>query len=272
MEEGQAATIWGLIDAELVTFPVVAQELNAAVVTFSVPLEAAETALASDAFQVVEADDGVDVVLVLFEYRRGDWAPCNSLDIAFPVRPVGGGRRGLYMCPTLVSHPFNSEAAYWTMGVSRSVGDIKVSVDDGTVTFAARNPGCHATTIRLPRGEVPAPRQLWSTRAYTSIGGQGYAVPFEMELPSRPLDVSEVSITLGTGPLADTLRMLGLPAPATFASWAEGLTGTFHQGQPVGELSSPAQAPEPTTSADGDGSSPADGASPRAPTRSSQPH
>jgi hypothetical protein len=265
VEEGQAATIWGLIDAELVTFPVVAQELNAAIVTFSVPREAAEAALASDEFRVVDDGGGVDVVLALFEYRRGDWAPCNSLDIAFPVRPVGGGRRGLYMCPTLVSHPFNSEAAYWTMGVSRSVGDIRVTIEDDTVTFAARNPGCHATTIRLPRGEVPAPRQLWTTRAYTSIAGHGYEVPFEMELPSRPLDVSEVSITLGTGPLADTLRLLGLPAPATFASWAESLTGTFHQGQPVAEPTPPPAAP-PAAAAP---TEPADG---RAPSASSPPH
>ena len=239
-EDREVVTVWGLIDAELVTFPVVAEELNAAVLTFTADRAAVEGCLPPDVFDVVDHDGAVDVILALFQYVRGDWAPCNSVDVAFPVRPAGdpGARVGLYMCPTLVSQAFNSEAAYWAMGVSRAVGHITVAVDGGIVTFRAADPGHAPTTFRLARGADPSARQLWRTRAYTCIGDRAYVVPFELELPSAPLDAGSVTVDLGTGPLADRLRALGLPAEPTFAAWAESLTGRFHQGEPLATAAS----------------------------------
>jgi hypothetical protein len=55
-----------------------------------------------------------------------------------------------------------------------------------------------------------------------------------MELPASALDAGEVVVDLGQGPLADTLRSLGWPAPVTYAGWGEGLTGRFHAGEPCG--------------------------------------
>ena len=245
-DDESAVTVWGLIDAQLVTFPVVAEQLNAALLTFKVGREAAEACLATDAFDVVEQDGAVDVILALFEYVRGDWAPCNSIDVVFPVRRAGdpGGRIGLYMCPTVVSHAFNSEAAYWSMGVSRALGEVTVVADDDTVTFRAADPGHAPTTFRLPRGDDVSARQQWRTQAYTCIGGRAYAVPFELELPSEPLDTAAVAIELGTGPLADRLRSFGLPAQPTFAGWAESLTGRFHPGR---ELTTRASDTRPST-------------------------
>jgi hypothetical protein len=231
-EAGASATVWGMIDAELVRFPVVADELNAAIVTFPTTRAAAEACMGSDAFEVVDAGGAVEVIVALFEYRRGDWAPCNSLDIAFPVRPVRAPDReaGIYMCPSLVNHPFNSEAAYWSMGVRRALGDLDVAYDDDTVTFTARDRGGTPSTVRLPRGVRRDHRRMLSTSAYTSLEGRAYAIPFEMELPASALDVAAVEITLGDGAIADTLRSLGLPAPLTYAGWAEGCTGRFHAG------------------------------------------
>jgi hypothetical protein len=187
----------------------------------------------TDAFEVVERNGQAEVIVALFESRRGDWAPCNSLDLAFYTRPVGGGpdEVGVYMCPTLVNQPFNSEAAYWTMGVSRSLAEIDVAYEPDVVTFSAQEPGGAPSTFRLPRGDGGSERTTFTTRAYTCIGDRHYAVPFEMELPTGPVDLGKVEVELGDGPVADALRTLGLPGPLTFAGWGEGLTGRFHAGR-----------------------------------------
>jgi hypothetical protein len=229
-------TVWGMIDATLVTFPVVADELNTGIVVFTTTRSAAEACLPTDAFEVIDVDGAVDVYVTLFEYVRGDWAPCNSVDIAFPAKPAGApdDQAGVYLCPTVVNQRFSSEAAYWTMGVSRSLAEVDVSHAEESVTFTVRERGLPASTLRLPRGRRPREKRPVATLAYTCVGTQPYVIPFEMDLPMSALDAGEVTVELGRGPLADTLRSLGWPAPVTFACWGEGLTGRFHAGEACG--------------------------------------
>ena len=42
-----------------------------------------------------------------------------------------------------------------------------------------------------------------------------------------------MGIEIGDGPVADELRSLGLPCAPDLATWGEGLSATFHLGQPV---------------------------------------
>lgn len=189
--------------------------------------------MGTDAFEVVDRAGRVDVFLTLFEYLRGDWAPCDSVDIAFPAKPAGApdDQAGIYMCPTVVNYRFNSEAAYWAMRVSRSFARIDVAHEDRSVRFTIQEDGQRRSRITIPRAPGPARSRLTSTRAYTCIGDRPYVIPFEMELPGTPLDTADVHIELGGGPMADRLRALGWPAPVTFSGWGQGLTGRFHAGQ-----------------------------------------
>jgi hypothetical protein len=225
-----------MIDATLVTFPVVADELNTGIVAFTTTRSAAEACLRTDAFEVVDVDGAVDVYVTLFEYLRGDWAPCNSIDIAFPAKPVGApdDQAGIYMCPAVVNQRFNSEAAYWTMGVARSLAEVDVTHADESVTFTVREQGLAASTIRLPRGRQPSEKRPVATLAYTLVDKKPYVIPFEMDVPMSTFDPGEVTVELGRGPLADTLRTLGWPAPLTFAGWGEGFTGRWQAGEACG--------------------------------------
>jgi hypothetical protein len=55
-------------------------------------------------------------------------------------------------------------------------------------------------------------------------GGSGFALGME---------AAAVSLELGTHPLADELRVLGLPCPAAMTTWTERMRGTWRAPEAI---------------------------------------
>jgi hypothetical protein len=60
-----------------------------------------------------------------------------------------------------------------------------------------------------------------------------YATPLAIEMPSGMVDPDDVELTLGTGPIAEELRSLGLPKAPDFCTWGEDGCATFQLGHQV---------------------------------------
>ena len=71
------------------------------------------------------------------------------------------------------------------------------------------------------------------TVSYSYLHGEARETPLALELGTGMIDPADVAVELGSGPIADELRSLGLPKAPDFATWGTGLSGTFQPARPV---------------------------------------
>jgi hypothetical protein len=107
-------------------------------------------------------------------------------------------------------------------------GDDEVAVDlevDGDLVLA----------LRVPRVQTDdAPRRVDAT-SYSMVGGIPCANTTTLDLPAGVVaDPATVEVVVGTGPVADVLRSLGLPRAPDVCAWGEGLTLTSRLPRPLG--------------------------------------
>jgi hypothetical protein len=94
--------------------------------------------------------------------------------------------------------------------------------------------GRTAFTLTLPRAEPAGAATRIDTESYSYLEGVPMATPLGMDLATGFVDPADVHLELGTGPIADELRSLGLPRLPDMCAWGEGLTATFQLGHPIG--------------------------------------
>jgi hypothetical protein len=227
-----------MIDARSVVFPARTHELSAVTLAFGVPPELVRGWLPGEAFELVEAEPGtVYVILALHDFGDGDWGACATCDICLPVRPVGAGPDagldGVYVCDALINRRFNSEVAYWSMGIARRFATIEVVRRAGGVTFLVAEGTDLTLEVRVPpEAEAATSATLLERLCYAYLDGEPYVVPFDIEFPDTVLDPASIQVDVGTGPLAATLSSLGVPRPPDLAAWGTGLACTFHTPYP----------------------------------------
>ena len=132
-----------------------------------------------------------------------------------------------------VDQVFTCEAGNRVMGFPKTVEVIDATYADDEVSFRLECDGRTAFTLALPRAAAIGPATRIETESYSYLDGVPHATPLSMDLASGVVDVADVRIDLGDGPIAEELRSLGLPAAPDLCSWGEGLTATFQLGHPI---------------------------------------
>jgi hypothetical protein len=237
-EAGQAdePIEWGQIEGVPICFPMVVASMNQATLVFSVPAAAASALLPGDTFEVVEAAPGVaQFVVALCDYVDNPWGDYDEVNLGFLVRPRGHDdivNSFVYRMP--VNQAFTCRAGNEVMGFPKTVEEIDVDYSDATVTFRLAMDGHEVLRVRLPRvagdgGQAP----VVETLSYSYLDGVPHETQLAMEMGTGMIDPGDVEIEVGTGPVADELRSLGLPSRPDLATWGEGLSATFHLPQPV---------------------------------------
>lgn len=227
---------WGQIDGVPICFPMVVKAMNQATLVFSVPAAAAAALLPGDTFEVVETAPGVaQFVMALCDYVDNPWGDYDEVNLGFLVRPVGHDdviNSFVYRMP--VNQPFTCRAGNEVMGFPKTVEEIVVDYEDTTVTFRLAMDGHEVLRVEVPRAageDGPAP--VVDTLSYSYLDGMPHETQLAMEMGTGMIDPDDVRIEVGTGPVADELRSLGLPSRPDLAIWGEGLSATFHLPQPV---------------------------------------
>jgi hypothetical protein len=230
------ARLWGMIDAQPIVFPLVVDHLNAATLLFSAPVEAARSLVPGHLFEVGESQPGTaEITVVITQYRRGSWGAYNAFNVGARGRPVGmpAAPMGAFVLPSPVSDRFGCEAAHRALGMPGSVEPIDVSHAPDHVTVSVMPEGRHEVTVRMPRVARQSPPVRIETVGYSEVEGALQSVRVEFDVPVDLIDPHDVEIELGAGPLADTLRTLGLPCRPELCTWGERLSAVFHQAERV---------------------------------------
>jgi hypothetical protein len=229
-------TTWGTILDRTISFPMEVPKLNAATMLFTVPAPAARALLPGDAFELVETGPGyAQLIVAACDYTENPWGAYNEINLGFLVRPVGGSEDavGSFIYRMPVNEEFTCEAGNRVMGFPKTVEVIDVVYGDDEVTFRMVFGGHPTLELRMPRVASPDEPARISTVSYSYLDGKPHGTTLEMEMGEVVTDPGKVGIEVGTGPVADELRSLGLPATPDLCSWGEGLAATFHSPQPV---------------------------------------
>lgn len=188
--------------------------------------------LVPDAFEVVESAPGqTQLTLVIVDYRDNDLGDYDEVGIIFFVRPAGrpDAEVGTYIYKLPVNQSFTCEAGCRIWGFPKSVEQIAFDYADDSATCRLEMDGQHVFTLTVPRGgdgETPTT----PATGYTLIDGVPHELVFtragrgEQTIPGG----AGVRLELGSHPIADELRALGLEAAQPLLSaWSEHMSGEF---------------------------------------------
>ena len=224
---------WGTIQGTPITFPMEVERYHAATMGFSVPADAAATLLPGDAFVVTEIQPGeAQLIVSLCDYRENPWGDYNEVNLGFLARPVDEGPEviGSFIYRMPVDQEFTCVAGNEVMGFPKVVTRIDADYTDERVTFRLWDGGEPALTVSLPRVVSDGGTTRSDSSSYSYLDGVPHATPLAIDLSSGAVDADDVEIALGAGPIADELRLLGLPKSPNFCTWGEDLTATFQLG------------------------------------------
>ncbi|HEX8805115.1 MAG TPA: hypothetical protein VF743_13005 [Acidimicrobiales bacterium] len=234
MHVGGKVTLWGMIDARTITFPVEAEDFNAAVARYPVPADRARELVCGCGFDVVEARPGTATLIIsAIDFRRHQWGSFRAVSFALLARPTG--QPDAPVCPFVLQSPVDKrlsfEAGHRAQRLVRTLERIDVGYDDRDVTFALMVEGEPTMALHVPRVAPAATPARSSSWVYTAVDGVRYRTAVDFAMGTGDVEPARVGLTLGTSPLADTLRALGLPHPPDGCSWGEGLSASYEMAE-----------------------------------------
>ena len=234
-----------VIQGREVRLPVEVRDASSGAATYLVPAAAARR-LVPEAFEVAELWPGKALLsLAVIDYRDNDLGRYHEVSIAFFVRRRGERRSPLTTVadffrgalPTYIRHlpvdgAFTREAGETIWGFPKTVQQIDFDRRPERVTCTLTMDGRHALTLSLPAGGARTlPPQALTT--YSLIAGAPHATPFTSAAEGAGFHLGGAELTLGTHPIADELRSLGLPKKALMTMWMERMHGSFQAAQPL---------------------------------------
>lgn len=226
---------WGDIDGVSIDFPMVVDEMHQLTLTYTVSLDAARSLLPGDAFEVLEvAPDAAMLIIALVDYVKNPWGDYNEINLGLLAHPTGEPERsGAFVWRMPVNQEFTKQAGNEVLGLPKTVEDLTYEYSDDTVAVRLAEGGVEVMTVRFPRQLSSDPATATEAVTWSYLDGKPTELPLVIEVGSAMIDPSAVELTLGTGPIADELRSLGLPRPADLAMYGEGLSGTFQAPRPA---------------------------------------
>lgn len=224
-----------------VTLPCVVRDASSGSATFLVEAAAARRWLPGPELEPVELLPGRTLLsIACVDYRDNDLGDYDEISIALFVRergaprgvPVLGtafdflrGRLATYIHRLPVNQSFTCEAGRGIWGFPKVVDDIEIS-DGPRATCTWRAEGRHVFTFSLPRGgRARMPEQELAT--YTFLDGALHRTRFVTGAEGVGFHLGGAEIVLGDHPIADELRVLGLPKRALLSVWMEKMHGRF---------------------------------------------
>ena len=235
---GTGGTVWGEIQGQTITFPMVVTSANIATLLFTVPAAAAAALMPGADFEIVESGPGsTQLVIAACDYIENPWGDYREINIGFLAKPAGGGPEsaGSFIYRMPVDQAFTCEAGNKVMGFPKTVERITTEYHHDVVVFDLVFGGRPTLHLTIPRVSADGPPTRLGAVSYSYLDGAPYATMLEMDMGSGIVaDPTTVGVELGEGPVADELASLGLPAVPDLASWGEGLGAVFHLGHLVG--------------------------------------
>ncbi|MBV6756752.1 acetoacetate decarboxylase family protein [Rhodococcus opacus] len=232
-----------------VDMPVEIRVASAFTAMYSVPTAAAQSLIDYTGLEILQFRPGRGVcVLVFVDYVDGDLGPYNEFGVSFLVRDhratgtsvpqdlkaLAQGRAGALIHHLPVDGDFTLAAGRGIWGFPKVLAHFDVdhsgSVKRGSVSQGGRLIAQLSVKQGIP---VPGSGASTSLAAYSHLDGLTRFTTWDMSptgVRSRP---GGAELKLGSHPIADELRSLGLPKRALLTSSISELKMTFGDAQPV---------------------------------------
>jgi hypothetical protein len=239
----QPATPSYEIQGRTVTFPVEVRDASGAIAAFLVSSRAAGR-LVGDAFEIVDFLPGRTLLMLgCIDYKDNDLGDYNEVAMNFFVRQkgtsrgfpylgawkaMGGGGLPSYSWKMPVNQSFTRDAGALIWGFPKTIERIDFDYGrEGRFGGLLEMDGKKVFEIDMPRGGDKS--QPGGTGvSYSYIEGVPHRTAFKQQ--TSELGVrrgGSVEIHLGTHPIADDLRSLGLPKKPLMATWAGKMVMSF---------------------------------------------
>ncbi|HSP96676.1 MAG TPA: acetoacetate decarboxylase family protein [Candidatus Dormibacteraeota bacterium] len=234
-----------VIQGREVRLPVEVRDASSGAATYLVDAQAARR-LVPEAFEVAEVWPGRALFsLAVIDYRDNDLGAYHEVSIAFFVRRRGErrfplaniadffrGRLATYIRHLPVDGSFTRDAGETIWGFPKTVQQIDWQRRPERLTCSLTMDGQHVLTLSLPAGGARTlPEQHLVT--YSLIHGAPHSTPFTSSAEGAGFHLGGADLTLGSHPIADELRTLGLPKKALMTMWMERMRGTFSAAEPL---------------------------------------
>jgi hypothetical protein len=236
-----------LIDGRTVTMPVVVRDATSAAATFLVNTAVARH-LIPDGLEVVELLPGRALFsIACIQYRDNDLGNYKEVSLAFFVRRRGEPRRTPWVGAAMdlvksrlatwiwklpVDQEFTCAAGRGIWGFPKTVERIGIAESKGRSSCRLVMGERHVLTMAMPGGGTrPLPDASMIT--YTDIDGRLHRTRFSSGASEVGIRVGGVQLLLGDHPIADNLRVLGLPRRALLGVWLGKMRGRFEAPEPT---------------------------------------
>ena len=220
---------WGELDGVPIDFPMWVPRMNAATLSFTVPLDAAQALLPGDGFEVAPAGpDSATFVMALVDYVENPWGDYLEANFGFLAHPrTDPTHVGAFVYRMPVDQEFTCRAGNEVLGLPKTVEELGFGYGAEEVRVELSMRGEAVMVVSVPRARPQADPELTDATTFSYLDGVPTELPLAIELGTGVADPAELRIELGSSPVADELRSLGLPAAPDFAVWGEDLRGVF---------------------------------------------
>lgn len=174
--------------------------------------------------------------LAFVRYTDGDLGPYHEFALALLASlPGRRGTIGAYIHWLPVNQAFTLEAGRSIWGFPKEMADIEMSFSGTEKYCIVRQHGQLVVALRIRRGlPVPAAAGAASIDAYTWQDGVLRRTPWQLHPSQVRSRIGGARIALGDHPVAEQLRVLGLPRTALMTSEIGQLGMTFQDAQEIG--------------------------------------
>ena len=234
-----------VIQGREVRLPVEVRDATAAIAYYLVPTAAAQRLLAPAPLRIAQVLPGRTLCSIgAIEYKDCDLGTYYEIAVTFLVNEKGHrtlpyvgtmlgmlrGSVGAYIHQLPVNGSFTCEAGNTIWGFPKIVTEIELSTNDGVQTATLRADGQHVLSHSVPVGGARSFHERTQI-SYAYRDGILYKTPSVMSGEGVGWRRGGADLELGTHPIADELRTLGLPKRAIFSTFISKMTGLFYAAE-----------------------------------------
>lgn len=246
-DSSQAASRTYMIQGREVRLPVEVRDATAAVAFYLVSASAAQRLIAPSGLRVATILPGRTLCSIgAMDYKDGDLGEYYEIAVTFFVREQGErslpflgtvlglvrGGLSAYIHRLPVNGAFTCEAGNTIWGFPKVVAEIDLSTTDGKQTAVLKVDG--QDVLRQTMEASGARETLERTQiSYAYRDGVLYKTPSVMSGAGVGAKLGGAELKLGTHPIADELRSLGLPKRPLFSTYMSKMMGTFYEAERI---------------------------------------
>lgn len=223
--------------------PVQVRTATAFMAMYSVPTGPAQVLIAESDLEILQYRPGRGLcTLVFVDYIDGDLGPYNEFGVCFLVRDhnrrggtvfqdlreLGSGGAGALIHRLPVDGDFTLAAGRGIWGFPKILADFDTDHRSATRRASVSEGGqLIAELIVAPGISIPGSGATASVAAYSSLDAVTRRTSWDMNPTGMRSRIGGAQLRLGTHPIADELRSLGLPKRALVSSSIGNLAMTF---------------------------------------------